>query len=90
MTWDHEVSKSQEPPFSDKLLMFHFGLMNFSGSGNYGMSVAASQRKDIAGVYARLNAEILLYAEDGANIMIEEGWLEQPPLAADRNDLSKK
>ncbi len=90
MTWDHEVTKSQEPPFSDKLLMFHFGLMNFSGSGNYGMSVAASQRKDIAAIYARLNAEILLFAEDGANIMIDEGWLEQPPLAADRNDLSEK
>ncbi|WP_353618635.1 DUF3231 family protein [Bacillus sp. ISL-37] len=89
MTWDHEVSKSQEAPFSDKLMMFHFGIMNFSGSGNYGMSVAASQRKDIAAIYARLNAEILLYAEDGANIMIDEGWLEQPPLAADRNDLAK-
>lgn len=75
MTWDHEVTKSQEPPFSDKLLMFHFSLMNFSGSGNYGMSVAASQRKDIAAIYARLNAEVLLFAEDGANIMIDEGWL---------------
>ncbi|WP_353050342.1 DUF3231 family protein [Bacillus sp. ISL-45] len=90
MTWDHEISKSKESPFSDKLMMFHFGLMNFSGSGNYGMSIAASQRKDIAAIYARLNGEILLYAEDGANIMIHEGWLEQPPLAADRNDLAKK
>jgi hypothetical protein len=89
MTWDHEVSKSQEAPYSDKLMMFHFGLMNFSGSGNYGMSVAASQRKDIAAIYTRLNAEILLYAEDGANIMIDEGWLEQPPLSVDRNQLSK-
>ncbi|WP_226674604.1 DUF3231 family protein [Mesobacillus jeotgali] len=90
MTWNHEVSISQEAPFSDKLMMFHFGLMNFSGSGNYGMSVAASQRKDIAAIYTRLNGEILLYAEDGANIMIDEAWLEQPPLAADRNDLAKK
>ena len=89
MTWDHEVSKSQEAPYSDKLMLFHFGLMNFSGSGNYGMSVAASQRKDIAAIYTRLNAEILLYAEDGANIMIDEGWLEQPPLSVDRNQLSK-
>jgi hypothetical protein len=89
MTWDHDVSKSEEAPYSDKLMMFHFGLMNFSGSGNYGMSIAASQRKDIGAIYARLNAEILLFAEDGANIMIDEGWLEQPPLSADRNQLSK-
>ncbi|WLR57170.1 DUF3231 family protein [Mesobacillus subterraneus] len=54
------------------------------------MSVAASQRKDLAAIYARLNTEILIYAEDGANIMIDEGWLEQPPLSADRNDLAKK
>lgn len=29
-------------------------------------------------------AEIMLYGEDGMNIMINRGWLEQPPLAFDR------
>jgi len=34
-------------------------------------------------------AEIGAYAEDGANIMIDNGWLEQPPGAADRDLLAK-
>ncbi|MCM2535776.1 DUF3231 family protein [Neobacillus pocheonensis] len=27
------------------------------------------------------------FAEDGANIMIENGWLEEPPMAVDRDEL---
>ncbi|WP_419158854.1 DUF3231 family protein [Rossellomorea sp. BNER] len=30
------------------------------------------------------------YSEDGANIMIDNGWMEQPPLAADRDELAKR
>jgi hypothetical protein len=33
--------------------------------------------------------EIALYAEDGANIMIKHGWLEEPPQMQDRNQLTK-
>jgi hypothetical protein len=39
---------------------------------------------DLAAQYHRLMAEIEQFAEDGANIMIEKGWLEQPPKAPDR------
>jgi hypothetical protein len=28
------------------------------------------------------------FAEDGANIMIENGWLEQPPQAIDRDQIA--
>ncbi|MFD0824074.1 DUF3231 family protein [Neobacillus sp. M.A.Huq-85] len=31
--------------------------------------------------------EISLYAEDGANIMINHGWMEEPPQADDREHL---
>ena len=31
--------------------------------------------------------EVSLYAEDGANIMIKHGWMEEPPQADDRNEL---
>lgn len=89
MTWNHEVTESKDSPFSDKLMMFHFGLMNFSGVGNYGVSIAASQRSDLGVMYSRLMTEVLKYGEDGANILIDEGWLEQPPLAPDRDALSK-
>jgi hypothetical protein len=38
--------------------------------------------------YTRIIAEIGLYAEDGAQLLIKNGWLEQPPLAADRETLA--
>jgi hypothetical protein len=33
-------------------------------------------------------AEYAQYAEDGANLMIENSWLEQPPTAPDRKELA--
>ncbi|MGG3562297.1 DUF3231 family protein [Neobacillus rhizosphaerae] len=89
MSYDQEVTESTESPFSDKLMMFHFSLMIYAGIGNYGVAIAESQRSDMVIDYSRLNAEILKYSEDGANIMIANGWLEQPPLAANRRDLAK-
>jgi hypothetical protein len=89
MTYDQQVTDSKESPFSDKLMMFHFSLMIYAGMGNYGISISESQRTDLVMDYSRLNAEILKYSEDGANIMIANEWLEQPPLAANRRDLAK-
>jgi hypothetical protein len=34
--------------------------------------------------------DVSLYVEDGANIMIDYGWMEQPPEAVDRDNLSSK
>lgn len=61
--------------------------MTAAGIGNYGMAMAASPRRDISIRYATLVPEIALYAEDGANIMIKHGWLEEPPQADDREEL---
>ncbi|MDQ0223785.1 hypothetical protein CHH83_09480 [Bacillus sp. 7586-K] len=90
MTWDHEVEASTEAPFSDKLMMYHVGVMNASSVGNYGVAISMSQRRDIASVYVRLSAEIGKYAEDGINIMIDNAWLERPPQNIDRDALIKK
>lgn len=87
--FDQEVTASKEPPFSDKLMMFHFSLMIYAGIGNYGIAISESQRSDMVIDYSRLNAEILKYSEDGVNIMIANKWLEQPPLSLNREDLAK-
>jgi hypothetical protein len=89
MSFDHEVTDSKQTPFSDKLMMFHFSLMIYSGVGNYGAAISASRRSDLVVDYSRLTTEILKFAEDGVNIMIANEWLEQPPLALDRKDLAK-
>ncbi|MCM3033970.1 MULTISPECIES: DUF3231 family protein [unclassified Niallia] len=86
-TWDAHVQPVKEPPFSDKLMMFHISLMVAAGVGNYGTALSASMRRDIGVDYTRLLGEIGLYAEDGMNLLIKNEWLERPPFAADRNQL---
>ncbi|MFD2045406.1 DUF3231 family protein [Ornithinibacillus salinisoli] len=89
MTWDHEVTELTESPFSDKLMMFQISILSANGIGNYGFSIGTSQRKDLTTNYARLTAEVGLFAEDGMNIMIDNGWIERPPHASDRGSLIK-
>jgi len=81
MSFDHEVTDSTESPFSNKLMMFHFSMMIYSGITNYGAAISASRRSDLVVDYSRLNAEVLKFAEDGVNMMVANEWLEQPPLA---------
>jgi hypothetical protein len=87
VTWDAEITDCQEPPFSDKLMMFQVNMMSAAGIGNFGTALSASPRRDIAADYSRLLAEVGLYAEDGAQILIKHNWMERPPHAADRNKL---
>lgn len=89
MGFEQEVTDSNESPFSDKLMMFHFNLMIYAGVGNYGIAISESQKTDLVVDYSRFTVEVLKLSEDGANLMIENEWLEQPPLAANRRDLAK-
>nr|WP_263323420.1 DUF3231 family protein [Neobacillus sp. Marseille-Q6967] len=89
MSFDQEVTDSTEPPFSDKLMMFHFSLMIYTGVGNYGVAISESQRTDLVMDYTRLNVEILKYSEDGANLMIANEWMEQPPVSVNRKELAE-
>ncbi|MGM0878543.1 MAG: DUF3231 family protein [Bacillota bacterium] len=59
------------------------------GMGYYGSILGGAARKDLAGAYGRLISETGEFAGDGANIMIDNGWLEKPPSAPDRKDLAK-
>ena len=57
--------------------------------GYYGMSIAASMRRDLGALYFKLMREVSAYSEDGANILIKHGWLEQPPMAPDRKAIAQ-
>ncbi|WP_163100391.1 DUF3231 family protein [Peribacillus alkalitolerans] len=78
------ISHSTTQTFSDKLIMFHMSLLNSIGMGNYATSAAASQRSDLILSYERLSIEVAQFAKDGAYLMIENNWLEQPPGTKDR------
>ncbi|WP_087974638.1 DUF3231 family protein [Oceanobacillus rekensis] len=86
---DSMVTNSSEvSPFSDKLIMFHATGMIAVGIGFYGLAISTGTRRDIASNYVRLSGEIMLYSEDGANIMIKNGWMEEPPRMVDREELA--
>jgi hypothetical protein len=90
MGWDSEITNSTSHTFSDKLMMFFTsGLISLS-VGYYGTAISQSPRGDISSMYNRLSVEVQMYSEDGANIMIKNGWLEQPPMASDRDELIRK
>lgn len=89
-TWDSVVTGSTVAPFSDRLMIFHVAVLASVGIGNYGMGISTSMRRDIVTMYTRLLTESGKFTEDGLNIMIENGWMEQPPQALDRNALTQK
>jgi hypothetical protein len=90
MTWDSDVLDSTEPPFSDKLMLFHITGLNTAGVLNYGAAISVSMRRDVIAAYTRLMAEILTYAEDGAKLLIDNGWMEKTPGTVDREALVVK
>jgi Protein of unknown function (DUF3231) len=89
-SWDSTISQSIDPPFSDKLMMFQTNSLTVLSVAGYGTAIGASLRKDLGGHYTRLVAEILQYANDGAELMIKNEWMEQPPQNIDREALRNR
>ncbi|WP_026672264.1 DUF3231 family protein [Alkalihalobacterium bogoriense] len=90
MTWDTLPTNSTTQVFSEKLMMFHITALQGASISHYGTSMGTSLRRDIGLHYNRLLHEVLLYAEDGSNLLIKHGWLEQPPQAPNRQVLVHK
>lgn len=59
------------------------------GIAAYGAGVATSVRRDIASMYLGFMSKTGTYSEDGIELMIERGWMEQPPQYPDRDELAK-
>ncbi|MGD6833963.1 DUF3231 family protein [Sutcliffiella halmapala] len=87
MSWDTNVKNSTTPAFSDKLMMFITTLISNAGMGNYGLAASASMRMDLGTDYFRLALEVARLGKSGADIMIKNGWLEEPPQSSDRKKL---
>jgi len=88
-TFDSEVTDSTIPPFSDKLMLFFISMLLSSAIGYYAEAMSFCQRRDLAANYAKMIAEIGVLAEDAMNLLIENEWMEQPPLATDHEDLAQ-
>lgn len=84
---DYEVTDSIEPVFSERLMIFFVAGLDSLGLGLTGVSFSRVMRRDLSLAFARIMSEIALYGEDGFNILIDKGWLERMPEAADRKEL---
>ena len=89
MSWDTIVSDSTDAPYSDQLMLFVVGILSQLGIAAYGMALSMSMRRDVGVLYSGFLARSLAYSEDGAQMIIERGWLEQPPMFEDRDKLMK-
>lgn len=80
-TWESEITDSTSPPFSERLMLFKLSVLGASAAGKYGVAISSVMRKDLSVDLAKMMAEFLQYGEDGLNLMIERGYLDQVPLA---------
>lgn len=89
-TSDAGITDSTVSPFSDKLMMFFTSSLIAASIGYYGSSISMDARKDLVTDYSRLTVEIMKYSAEGAKLMIDNGWMEEPPQAKNRDKLAKK
>ncbi|WP_099156946.1 DUF3231 family protein [Virgibacillus ndiopensis] len=87
---DDLVSTTTSAPFSDKLMTLHKIDMFSMKVRSYANAISLNGRRDISGMYAKFLMDTALFVEDGGNITINKAWMEQPPKAADRNNLAKE
>lgn len=81
------ATRSTVAPFSDKLMMYCTSLLCSFALGSSSLGTAFSLRSDLPLKLINLSKDVFDYATEGARIMIDYGWLEQPPQMEDRTQL---
>jgi hypothetical protein len=84
---DSYVTDSTIAPFSEKLMLNHSLLLISSGLSSLGIAIADTMRKDLQTTYMKFTVEGKTYAKEGTDILIDNGWLEQPPQAVKHENL---
>jgi spore coat protein CotF len=87
MSLVHELTDSSESPFSDKLMMFHvLTVIGYSLTG-YGVAIASCTRADIVAAMHKSLTENAAWAKKAMELMMQSGWMEKVPHAADRKEI---
>jgi hypothetical protein len=84
---DSYVTDSTIAPFSEKLMLNHTLLLVSSALSSLAMAIADTMRKDLQTKYIKFAAEDKIYGKKGADILIDNGWFEQPPQAVKHENL---
>ena len=83
-----EVTTSTISPFSDRLIL---GLINYTNStaiSFIGRSLSTATRIDLTAEYSKHLLEVMKFGKDGMDLLIERGWMEEPPHAPDRKKIA--
>ncbi|MGM0866612.1 MAG: DUF3231 family protein [Bacillota bacterium] len=89
-SWETEVTTSTDSPFSDKLMMYHIGFLFQAAQNYHGAGLASAMRTDLVTAYEGIILKNLMVTKKWYNIMVQNKWLEQPPLAPNRNEIAKE
>ncbi|MDF2927321.1 MAG: hypothetical protein K0R57_6235 [Paenibacillaceae bacterium] len=83
-----EISNSQRPPFSDRLMLCHAAGLKGALIQAYGYATGHSMRNDLAALYLSQMGQAGILTEAITKTLIEYEWLEKTPGAPGRRVLS--
>ena len=89
-SWETEVTTSSDSPFSDKLMLYHMGFLFQAAQNYHGAGLASSMRTDLVTAYEGTILKNLMVTKKWYNLMVQNKWLEQPPLAPNRKEIAKE
>ncbi|MEH7225788.1 DUF3231 family protein [Bacillus sp. JJ1566] len=81
-----EVTGSTVSPFSDRLILTLFHALNGIDITLIGHAQALSMRTDLVAFYSKTIGEIFLYSAKGFKLLVERGWIQEPPHNLDRKN----
>lgn len=89
-SWETEVTTSTDSPFSDKLMLYHIGFLFQAAQNYHGAGLASAMRTDLVTAYEGTILKNLMVTKKWFDLMVQNKWLEQPPLAPNRNELASE
>ncbi|MEH7378289.1 DUF3231 family protein [Neobacillus drentensis] len=89
-SWETEVTDSTDSPFSDKLMLYHIGFLFQAAQNYHGTGLASAMRTDLVAAYETTILKNLMVTKKWFNIMVQNKWLEQPPLAPNRKEIAQE
>ncbi|MFP5108577.1 DUF3231 family protein [Neobacillus sp. C211] len=89
-SWETEVTDSTDSPFTDKLMLYHIGFLFQAAQNYHGTGLASAMRTDLVAAYEKTILKNLMVTKKWFNIMVQNKWLEQPPLAPNRKEIAQE
>lgn len=89
-SWETEVTTSADSPFSDKLMIYHIGFLFQAAQNYHGAGLASAMRVDLVTAYETTILKNLMVTKKWYDLMVQNKWLEQPPLAPNRKEIAEE